>query len=111
MEGQELRSYEGMFIIVPTLNEDALEKTVKGIIEVIKKHGGEIEESLRWGKRRLAYKIRKHQEGVYQLIRFRCLPSTISELRAIYKLNEDILRNLIISVNSESERKEGTQSG
>ena len=110
MEGKEICSYEGMFIIVPTLNEEAVEKALKGIEEVIKKHGGEIKEAQKWGKRRFTYRIKKHDEGVYYLIKFKCLPSAISELRAVYKLDEDILRVLIISVENK-DQAHGGQNG
>ena len=63
MGGKEGRSYEGMFIMVPTLNEEGFEKTVKAITDAIKKPGGEVEESQKWGKRRLAFRIRKQQDG------------------------------------------------
>lgn len=102
MGGKEGRSYEGMFIMVPALNEEGLEKTVKAITDAIKKQGGEIEESQKWGKRRLAFRLRKHQDGIYQLVKFRCSPSAISELKSTYKLNEAIMRVLITSGNSKA---------
>ena len=111
MGGQETRNYEGMFIIVPTLNEEALEKMLKGIEEAIKKHGGEIKEGQRWGKRRFTYRIGKYEEGVYHLLRFRCLSSAISELRSICKLNENILRVLIISADNKDQTRGGAQNG
>ena len=102
MGGKEGRGYEGMFIMVPTLNEEGFEKTVKAITDAIKKQGGEVEESQKWGKRRLAFRIRKQQDGLYHLVKFRCSPSAISELKSTYKLNEVIMRVLIISVNSKA---------
>ena len=87
--------YEGLFIVQPDLSQEA-QKTVFTQIEgPITKQGGTIETAQEWGRRSLAYPIRKKKEGVYYLVRFQLEPKAISLLRKGYSLNEAILGSLI----------------
>lgn len=91
-----MRDYEGMFIIRPDLDQTESQNLTKGIEEVITSSKGAIQNSSIWGKRQLAYKIGKYKEGIYQLIHFQTEPSEITKLKRAYRLNENILRVLII---------------
>jgi small subunit ribosomal protein S6 len=68
-------------------------ETVKKTIEDAK---GEVTGVHKWGRRRLAYTIRKVNEGIYTLIRFRAEADVLRELDRRYKLNESVLRHLTI---------------
>ena len=87
--------YEALFAIQPNLTADENKKLVSRIEEQVTKAGGTIETSQDWGRRTLAYPIRKKREGVYHLLRFRVAPSAVGELKRSYRLNETILNHLI----------------
>ena len=91
-----MKNYEGMFILNPQLDKDALTKVVNFIGETITKNDGLVDKVQDLGKKRLTHKIKKNQEGLYYLVDFKIKPEIISELNHSYKLNESILRNMII---------------
>lgn len=92
-----MKRYEGMFILKPDMNKDELKKTEGSIEEAITKNGGKIENCQPWARRRLAYSIKKYNEGEYYLCNFEAEPNIISTLKASYRLNDNILRALIIA--------------
>jgi small subunit ribosomal protein S6 len=61
------RLYEILFIADPTLGEPELEALVEQVQGYIEKEGGRIERVEKWGKKRLAYLVKKHREGYYVL--------------------------------------------
>ena len=91
-----MRKYEGMFIIKPDISQSDQDKAIDSIKKSIAKAGGKTSLSENWGKRRLAYAIKKYSEGVYYRFEFEIEPKSISDLKRDYKLNEDIIRELII---------------
>lgn len=91
-----MRKYEGMFIIKPDISQGDQDKAIDSIKKSIAKDGGKIALSENWGKRRLAYAIKGYSEGVYHRFEFEIEPNFISVLKRDCKLNEDIIRELII---------------
>ena len=87
--------YEGLFAIHPDLSQDENKKIVSKIEEQITKTGGSIESSQDWGRRSLAYPIRKKREGVFHLVHFQAEPQAIGPLKRACHLNESILNSLI----------------
>ena len=65
-----MRSYETTFILAPTLDAEGLAREIEAIKKVIGAQGGEITAEKEWGRRRLAYPLRDHSEGVYHILRF-----------------------------------------
>jgi len=91
-----MRAYETTFILVPSLDAEGFQKEVDGIKGVITSNGGEITAEKEWGRRRLAYPIRDHSEGIYHILRFSLDPKQLPKLDRYYKLNENVLRALVI---------------
>lgn len=91
-----MRKYEGMFIIKPDMPKDEHDKTVSSIGDAIAKNGGKVASLELWGRRQLGYAIKKYAEGEYYLCLFEVDPAKIAEMKEIYRLNENILRTLII---------------
>ena len=96
-----MRAYETMFVLIPSLDAEGIQREINGIKGVITSQGGEITAEKEWGRRRLAYPIRDQSEGVYWILRFSLDPSKLGELYRHYKLDENVLRSLVI-------RDEGT---
>ncbi|MFC2140262.1 30S ribosomal protein S6 [Candidatus Auribacterota bacterium] len=88
--------YEGMFIIEPSLSEEETEKSIKEITDFITSKKGEIKEIEKIGKRRLEYKIEKNSEGFYLLVYFKLNTKEIVPLNRKCKLDQNILRNMIL---------------
>ena len=91
-----MRKYEGMFILKPDMNSDDLKKAEASIEEAITKHKGRVERLDKWARRRLAFSIKKYLEGEYYLCVFEADPAAIPSLKEAYRLNDNVLRVLIV---------------
>jgi len=88
--------YESMVILKPLLPEDIRAGIQSKLDSLLKKFKGKIISQDNWGKRHLAYPIKKHEEGYYIVYQLDVVPSHIDELKKEFKLMNDILRFLII---------------
>lgn len=100
-----MKHYETMFIVKPTLVEEEIGSKIDFYKEVITKNGGSIETCLDMGMRNLAYEINKHRRGYYFVIYFKAQSSLILELERLYRVNEDILRFIVLKYESKKEQK------
>lgn len=87
-----MKSYESVIIVNSSLSEETLNKIVKRSEDFISKNGGKLGETIQWGKRRLAYPIKKFQYGYYFIFKFEASPEIISEFEREFRLDENILR-------------------
>ncbi len=85
--------YELMFIIDPDLEDEARHDLMERVKREIK---GEVLDIDEWGKRKLAYKIDRKEEGYYVVVLFRATGDTLKELDQFLKLQEGILRHMIV---------------
>ncbi|MEX2224070.1 MAG: 30S ribosomal protein S6 [Candidatus Rokuibacteriota bacterium] len=84
--------YETLLIFDPRLPEEDMTALLSKLQETVKSLGGEVAKAESWGKRRLAYEIRKQREGTYAVIECKAEPTTIKEFERQLKLNEQVLR-------------------
>jgi len=96
MSNQESRGYELVYIIQPDVNEDGLGALNERITQAIVAQGGEIAGTELWGKRALAYPIKKKFEGHYVLHRVNMPGSGLEEVERLLRFNEDVMRYLFI---------------
>ena len=98
-----MNPYELLLIITPDHDEneaEALTNQVKGIIE----GGGTLLKVDPWGKKRLAYPIRKRGEGYYVLYIFECAPSFVAELNQSLHVIEAILRYMVVQYEDDIDK-------
>jgi small subunit ribosomal protein S6 len=106
-----MREYETVFILDPNLDESQVKEEIDKVQGLISNLEGEIVGVEPGGKRKLTYEIRGNREGYYTLISFRSKPSSIAELERLYKLNEKVLRHIIVhSVGKKAEGGEEEQA-
>ena len=98
-----MRKYEAMFILRPDLNENERTKIFDQIKETFNKFNVKINSADIWAeKRRLFFELSvkgkslKFNEGLYYFVEFGSLPTEIKKINAAFRLNEDILRVLIL---------------
>lgn len=94
----QLCNYEMVFIIRPDIEDEGLEATIDSISRYVTDKGGVVSETDRWGKKKLAYPIKQHGEGIYILSRFQMKPEYNKELEANLRISEDVLRHLLIKL-------------
>ncbi len=90
-----MNAYETLFVVNPTIGDDAVKATVAKFTDLIAKNGS-IENISEWGKRRLAYPINDIPEGYYVLVNFKSEASFIAELERIFRIDENIMRDIVV---------------
>ena len=96
-----VRNYEAMYILKPTLEDEAIDAAITRFEDVVKNHGGENVKIDRWGKRRLAYEVDGINEGFYVLMNFTSESATAQELERLLKINDNIVRHLVLRSETE----------
>ena len=97
-EAEQLQDYELVLVVSSEAGDDALEAALKNVNQFITGKGGVISEEERWGKRKLAYPIKRDLEGNYVLTRCKMRPTWAKELDANLNISEDVLRHLLLKV-------------
>lgn len=91
-----MNKYEAMYIINPNVEDEARAQLVERFSGIVTSGGGNVEKIDDWGKRKLAYLIDDLSEGHYILMHFESDPSLPQELERNFKINENIMRFLVI---------------
>ncbi len=91
-----MRQYELVAIISPEADDDEVSKIVDRLTQSINSRGGAVEEIKNWGKRKLAYPVKKFMEADYVLARFKLMPKSLRELESEIGTFGDILRYLVV---------------
>ena len=91
-----MTKYETTFILEPGLDEARVNEEVERVTQWIRDLGAELIDVQRWGKRRLAYEIDKHAEGIYAVIDVQAEPASVLELDRQLNLNESVLRTKVL---------------
>ena len=99
-----MKTYETTIIFDPGLEEARINEEVDRVSQSIAQASGEIVEVQRWGKRKLAYNIRKRRDGPYIHIKHKSPPELIGEMDRRFRLNEGVLRHLTVLAVKESPR-------
>ena len=97
-----MRNYEGMYILHPELSEEETKQHIEKFTSVIVEQGGVITKMDLWGKRRLAYEVKKLKEGYYVLVLFQGEPAVAQELERIFKITESVVRYLVVRLDDTS---------
>ena len=91
-----VRHYELVVILEPSLDERTVQPSLETFLNVVRKDGGTVENVEVWGRRRLAYEIDKHAEGIYAVLDINCEPATVKEMDRQLALNESVLRTKVM---------------
>ena len=93
--------YELVYIVRPTVDEQALAAVNERVEKFIAGNGGEITRRDDWGKRRLAYPIFKFTEGFYSVLQLNLPSKAVRELERSLKLTEEVLRYLVVRLDGD----------
>lgn len=94
-----IRIYESIFILRPSLTDEEVEKAITKMKGVIEKFGGEVLNTENWKKRRLAYEVAKEKKGVYIVLQFKGDGKLINELERAYKIDDSVIKYLSIKLD------------
>ncbi len=103
-----MRSYQSVLILKPDIEEPRVDDVLEKIEDFIKSNGGAILKTEKWGKKRLAYRVKKSRFGIYLNLYHTLEPSGVVHLEKKYKLFDLIIKFMVISLaDDELERALG----
>ncbi|WP_277676396.1 30S ribosomal protein S6 [Saccharopolyspora rectivirgula] len=91
-----MRQYELMVILDPSMDERQVAPSMEKFLDVIRNDGGNVEKVDVWGRRRLAYEIGKHSEGIYVVLEVNAEPAAVKELERQLGLSESVIRTKLL---------------
>jgi len=101
-----MNHYETIYIADPTLDDDSLKETIDKFSDLIKKLKGFIVKVDEWGKRKLAYEVKRFDKGYYVVLDFYALPETVTELERNLKLDDQILKYITVKIDENVDPKD-----
>lgn len=96
------KTYESAVLINAALDDEQIESVITRINDLLINNGAEVKEIDRWGRKRLAYMVKKSKIGYYAIFRFIAPTNLITKLERSYVLDEHILRHLTIELDSDA---------
>ena len=91
-----MKKYELIFILRAELPETEMSARVERVKSILSQHDGEITQENHWGVRRLAYEIQYESRGNYMFLKFKSKGTAIAELDKFLRLDDQVLRHLIV---------------
>jgi small subunit ribosomal protein S6 len=104
------RKYELVYVLAPEVSEEGVTELHAQIEATVARFEGQIEKSENWGRRRLAYEIGPHKEGIYLLEFINGSGELMKEIDRRLRVNEQVLRHLVVRVDEELRAVERARS-
>jgi len=90
--------YENIIILNASLPDDEIQASLTRIRDLIGNTGGEVIKTDNWGRRKLAYEIKKQNKGFYSLLIFRSPSQTIRKLEDFYKVFDPVIKYIVVKL-------------
>ncbi len=101
-----MRIYEELFIIRPDAVEEEIDAGIEQLKQVVANSGGTMNKVEKWGKRKLAYRVAKREEGIYVLLEFSAGPDTVKEVERRLRVSDMVLKYLTVRIDEKLKRIE-----
>ena len=101
-----MRIYEELFIVRPDATDEEVDPLVEQLKNVIVHGGGTLDKIEKWGVRKLAYRLLKHNEGQYILLQFTAQSETVKELERRLRVADLVLKFLTVRIDEKLKRIE-----
>jgi small subunit ribosomal protein S6 len=98
------RTYEIMFIVRPDVEEADLDKLIEGFSSNVTTGGGEVKSVEKMGRRRLAYTVRKFNDGLYVLLTIAAEGKLITEIERRLRVSEQVIKFITVRMDEEEKR-------
>ena len=99
-----IRSYEVMYIVRPDVEEADLDKLIEGFEKNVTDGGGTVKSTEKMGRRRLAYTVRKFNDGFYVLMTVLAAGSLIAEIERRLRVSEQVIKFITVRIDEEEKR-------
>lgn len=97
--------YETIIILDPSLPDESQEQWVSTVTETVSRERGHVLDLQRWGKKRLAYEIKKRREGSYIYFILEGSSKIVRELERLFRISEEVLKCLTVKIERPKERR------
>ncbi|HEX5109263.1 MAG TPA: 30S ribosomal protein S6 [Vicinamibacterales bacterium] len=104
------RKYELVYVISPDATDEQVTDLHSQVDAIVQRMGGQIEKTETWGRRKLAYEIGRHKEGIYVLEGILGSGELLREIDRRLKVTDLIIRHLIVRVDEEQAVVERTRA-
>ena len=94
-----MRNYEVMFVVKPTLEEEATLKVLANMKKVLEDKNAKIVSEKNMGRRELAYEVKGFKNGNYFLLVVEATPEAVKEFDRVANINEDVIRHIVVRVD------------
>jgi small subunit ribosomal protein S6 len=101
-----VRTYEVVFIAVPTISTEELDAFIGLMQSVVEARNGKVVKVDNWGKKSLAYKIKKFRDGFYVVLTLEADGATIAELERRFRVTDHVIRFLSVRIDEDLKRSE-----
>lgn len=96
-----MRIYEELFIVDPNATDEQIDSVTAQIEGVVTDAGGTIDKIDKWGVRKLAYRVKKREEGQYVLVQFSAEASVVREIERRLRVDETVLKYLTVRIDED----------
>ena len=97
----QMVEYETTLVIRPDVGGDAIEATLDKVRDAVSTKGGHMLAINHWGRKKLAYEVRRERKGTYVYFYFRAPNNTVGELERAYRLEDNIIKFLTVYLEKE----------
>lgn len=98
------RTYEVMYIVRPDIEEADIDKLIEGFAKNVTDGGGEVKSTEKMGRRRLAYTVRKFNDGFYVLMTIAAAGSLVGEIERRLRVSEQVIKFITVRMDEEEKR-------
>src|ERR1700728_79316 len=98
------RFYEVMFIVRPDVADEDVDKLIAALTQTVTNGGGAVRSAEKWGKRKLAYTVRKFNDGNYVLLTVDADGTLIAELERRLRVSEPVIKFITVRMDEEEKR-------
>ena len=93
-----MRRYETIFIVRPNIAENEIDAVISRTSSIIEDDGGTIIKVDKWGLKKLAYLIKKENQGYYVYVDYAGIPASVSEIERLFRIDDKILKYLTVKL-------------
>lgn len=101
-----MRIYEELFIVRPDATDEEIDPVIEQLKGIISQAGGTLDKTEKWGVRKLAYRVLKHEEGLYILLQFTAKPETVHEIERRLRVSDLVLKFITVRIDEKLKRIE-----
>jgi small subunit ribosomal protein S6 len=100
-----MQLYESIFIVRPSLSDEDTSKVIEKMKGVVEKNGATLLKSENWGKKKLAYEVKRERKGTFVYLHFRSEGGVVGELERSYRLEDSVIKFLTVRLMQEAPQK------